>query len=476
MYLAVLQKSRPDERQGTYFQTHLPTAFEQGLFDESVLDTALVRMYSALVKLGYFDSPSASSYRSLTFSDVSTPDAEALALHAAEEGMVLLKNDGILPLSLPTDRNTTIAIIGSWANATDDMLGSYSGIPPYTHSPLYALQQLPNVNAVYARAAGFPTTGDWPSGLDAADEADIVILASGINNDQESESNDRVSIAWTGGQLDILSQIAAKGKPTILAQFGTSLDSSPWLANPNISAILWGGYPGQAGGDALINIIMGNTAPAGRLPITFYPANYVDVPMTDMALRPNAETGNPGRTYKWFHDAVLPFGFGLHYTDFSVQIQSEALEESYDTDSLVSACDGSSAAYLDLCPFVSLPVAVTNTGSTMSDYVALAFVSGQYGPAPYPIKELIAYQRLFGIQPGETQTAMMNLTLGGLSRYDEMGNQVLYAGEYGVVIDVGMGGEGNVWNFTVGGEERVLEEWPQPPAGMGERKRYVAGF
>jgi xylan 1,4-beta-xylosidase len=459
-------------KQGTYYQTHLPAALEQGLIDEAVLDQALVRMYSAMVKLGYFDPSSASTYRSLAWSDVSTPDSEKLATRAAEEGMVLLKNDGILPLALPTDHNTTIAIIGSWANATDDMLGTYSGIPPYLHSPLYALQQLPNVNALYATASGFPTTGDWPDGLDAAEQADIVILASGINTDQESESNDRVSIAWTGGQLDILGQIAAKGKPTILAQFGTSLDSSPWLNNPNISAIIWGGYPGQAGGDALMNIITGKTAPAGRLPITFYPASYAQVPMTDMNLRPNAETGNPGRTNKWFSDSVFPFGYGMHYTTFTAEIQSDGVETSYDTDTLVSSCD---TPYLDLCPFLSLPIAVSNTGQTTSDYVALAFISGQYGPEPYPIKQLVAYERLFSIDTGETQMAMLNLTLGSLSRYDELGNQVLYAGDYGIVIDVEQKGEQMMWNFTISGSEKTLEEWPQAPEGS-MRKRYDAGF
>ena len=98
--------------QGSYYQTHLPVAYDQGLFNQSVIDQALIRLYSSLIRLGYFDPASATPYRSLNFQNVSTPSSEALALKAAEEGMVLLKNNGILPLSLHSGRKTNIALLG----------------------------------------------------------------------------------------------------------------------------------------------------------------------------------------------------------------------------------------------------------------------------------------------------------------------------------------------------------------------------
>lgn len=162
---------------GTYYPLHLPSAYSDGLFDESVIDKAVMRLYSALIKLGYFDSASATPYRSLGFKDVSTPAAEALALKAAEEGIVLLKNDGTLPLSLPTDKITTIAMIGGLANSTTQMQGNYYGIARYLHSPLYAAEQLPNVQVLYAPGVGGqgdPTTDDWQFTLAAAEAADIV--------------------------------------------------------------------------------------------------------------------------------------------------------------------------------------------------------------------------------------------------------------------------------------------------------------
>jgi xylan 1,4-beta-xylosidase len=149
-----------------------------------------------------------------------------------------------------------------------------------------------------------------------------------------------------------------------------------------------GWLQGQAGGDALISIITGKTAPAELLPITQYPAHYAqDVPMIDMGLRSNVTFCNPGRTCKWYSEAVLPFGYDLHYTNFSNSLNtSEATTSSYDIADLISSCDLSTSKFLDLCPFTSLSVSVTdtNTGSTASDYVALAFLAGQHGQEPYP--------------------------------------------------------------------------------------------
>ncbi|EXJ61609.1 hypothetical protein A1O7_02037 [Cladophialophora yegresii CBS 114405] len=455
-------KAGTDLNCGTYYQTHLPVAYDQGLFDESVIDQALIRLYSSLIRVGYFDPASATPYRSLNFRNVSTPASEALALKAAEEGMVLLKNDGILPLSLPAGRKTNITLMGGWANVTTQLQGNYAGVARFLHAPLYSLQQLPNVNVQYTSSQGsiqFPTTGNWEQLVTAAENTtDLIIVADGINNNDESEDNDRYDISWSPGKIDLINQIATIGKPVIILQFGDQLDNTPFLNNPNISAIIWGGYPGMAGGDAVVNILTGKTSPAGRLPVTQYPGDYVNqVEMTDMNLRPNASSGNPGRTYKWYDSAVLPFGYGLHYTNFSVDVV-ESSQTTYNISQLVSSCDRSQYKYLDLCPFDSFQVNVTNTGSVASDFITLGFISGQNGPKPYPIKELVAYQRLFNITGRASQTATLNLTLGSIARRDVNGNQILYPGDYGLLIDVPTQA---TWNFTLSGSPVTLDQWPQ---------------
>jgi beta-D-xylosidase 4 len=117
----------------------------------------------------------------------------------------------------------------------------------------------------------------------------------GIDTSVEAEGQDREKITWPGQQLPLIKQVAAAvgNKPFIVVQMGTMLDSSSLKNETGVDALLWAGYPGQDGGKAIVSIILGQNAPAGRLPVTQYPGAYVDaVKMTDMNLQPG--TGNPG--------------------------------------------------------------------------------------------------------------------------------------------------------------------------------------
>lgn len=246
------------------------------------------------------------------------------------------------------------------------------------------------------------------------------------------------------------------------------------LSNPNISALLWAGYPGQSGGTAIFSLLTGASAPAARLPVTQYPARYVDdVPLTDMSLRPSDKS--PGRTYRWYKSPVFPFGFGLHYTTFNASLGTVIPAATSGSGSgsgsgggsgggagggtLLGAC---TAPHPDLCPFATVPIRVTNTGNTTSDYVALVFVSGEYGPRPYPLRTLAGYTRLRGISPGQTVTGSVELTVGNLARVDWAGNTVLYPGRYKLVLDTpGVSEVG----FDLAGEEAVLDYFPQPGSG-----------
>ena len=134
---------------------------------------------------------------------------------------------------------------------------------------------------------------------------------------------------------------------------------------------------------------------------------------------------------------------------------------TFDITTLANNC---TETYKDNCPFFSVPISVSNTGNkTASDFVTLGFISGQFGPAPHPIKRLVAYQRSFDVKPGTNQTAYLNLTMGSLGRHDDMGNLVLYPGDYSLLVDVPTRA---MWNFTMTGEQFVLENWPQRPASM----------
>ncbi|KAL1836448.1 hypothetical protein VTJ49DRAFT_5136 [Mycothermus thermophilus] len=480
-------------------------AYDQGLVSEAVIDRALRRLYEGLVRVGYFDPPTsaspASPYRSLGASDVSTLANQMLAIQSAVDGMVLLKNlNGTLPLRdvIPNPPITTtthrVAIIGHWAAPNPHMLGGYSGVPPYLLAPLYGAEVLA-LNYTYASGPPATTTPDIPDtwtalALTAASSADIILYFGGTDLSMAREDHDRDSLAWPPAQLSLISTLASLGKPLVVTQLGDQLDDAPLLANPNISAILWAGYPGQAGGLAAMYTILGISAPAGRLPVTQYADEYVRrVAMTDMRLRPdpnnniqNPQPPFPGRTYRWLPPTspltTLPFGFGLHYTPFHARL-GVFPTLTFTTTSLLSSCTNTTAyPHPDLCPFpIPITVWVSNLATTTpqdpnsasrgitSDYVALVFATGEYGPRPYPVKTLVGYTRLRAIGPGETQAGVVEVKLGDLARVDAKGNRVLYPGKYKFVLDVGEDGKGvHEVEFEVTGEEVVLEVWPQPPS------------
>ncbi|KAK4041437.1 putative exo-1,4-beta-xylosidase bxlB [Parachaetomium inaequale] len=442
-------------------------AYNQTLLSEEVIDKALRRLYEGLVRVGYFDPASASPYRSIGWEDVNTPEAQALALQSAADGLVLLKNDGTLPLNL---KGKTVALIGHWANTSSQMLGGYSGVPPYLHGPVYAAGQL---SLTYHYAPGpvaqpNTTQDTWTAAaLSAANKSDVILYFGGTDTSIAAEDRDRDSIAWPAAQLTLIQALSALGKPLIIAQLGDQVDDTPLLTNPAISAILWAGYPGQSGGTAVLNAITGVSPPAGRLPVTQYPASYTDqVPMTDMSLRPGntisnstKDWKNPGRTYRWYpqNTTVLPFGHGLHYTPFAPRF-GVFPTLNLTTSSLLAACPPSQS-HKDLCPFpTQFSVWVTNTGKTItSDYVALVFVAGEFGPRPYPIKTLVGYARVRGVRPGETRAVVVGVKVGDLARVDGRGDRVLFPGRYRFLLDVDGGVE-----FVVGGEEVVLDAFPQP--------------
>ncbi|KAF2660795.1 glycoside hydrolase family 3 protein [Lophiostoma macrostomum CBS 122681] len=443
--------------------TDVVGAYNQSLVSEAVIDKALLRQYEGLVRADYFAifSDDIVSFRSYGWDYVNTKSADSLALQTATDGIAMLKNDGTLPLQ--SLKNHTVAVIGMWANDTKmRMLGNYNGRSPYYRTPLNAAQKL-GLKTKYADGP-LAETGNSSAAIEAAKASDIILYFGGIDTSIESEDRDRTTITWPSAQLSLLRDLSALGKPIVVVQLGTQIDNRPLLSNTNIKAILWAGYPGMAGGSAVLDIITGAKAPAGRLPITQYPGNYTDaVPMTDMALRPS--TKNPGRTYKWFGSAVQEFGFGLHYTNFSIKFAApyDALSRKtkrnppvFQSNLILDACI---QPHKENCVFPSLPIVVTNKGNVTSDFVALAFVSTKQGPAPQPIKELASYRRLRDIKPGEQREATLDFTFKSFARVDESGNTVLYDGAYCLSLDVP---EQERLCFEILGGTRVLDVWPQP--------------
>ena len=181
----------------------------------------------------YFDPPESQPYRQLGWSDVNTPEAQQLARTAAVEGMVLLKNDGTLPLAKTVRK---IAMIGPWANATMAMQGNYFGNAPFLISPLQGAQEA-GFEVEYAQGTSITTndTSGFAAAVAAAKGADLVIFAGGIDETVEAEGMDRLTITWPGNQLDLVAQLASVGKPLVVVQFGGGqVDGSALKANKGV--------------------------------------------------------------------------------------------------------------------------------------------------------------------------------------------------------------------------------------------------
>ncbi|KAI1378992.1 glycoside hydrolase family 3 protein [Hypoxylon crocopeplum] len=448
---------------GQFWPQNLPSAYNSRLFNDTVLDRSLIRRYASMVRLGWFDPPAQQPYRQLGWDAVAKPEAKALALLAAQEGIVLLKNNAT---ALPLPKTVkTVAVIGPLGTATTQMQGNYYGIAQSISTVVSAFQA---AGYTVSNSQGCAITGASTSGftaaLNAAKAADAVVFVGGIDTSIEAEDRDREQITWPGAQIPLIKQLAAaKGtKPFVVVQMGTMLDSSELVAEKGVDSLLWAGYPGQDGGAAVVSILTGAKAPAGRLPVTQYPADYVNqVPMTTMNLQ--SGTSNPGRTYKWYTKApVFAFGHGLHYTSFNVSLPADlpATFSTADLTSNISFTDigpVASGNYPDLAPFISIPVSVANTGNITSDYVTLAFLKGEYGPTPYPLKSLVAFTRIHNIKPGETGTATLDIKLGAISRSDVDGGLTLWPGKYTLVLDTD---DRAPWGFEITGDQVVLEKLP----------------
>ena len=444
---------------GTTYQYHLNESISTGEITRQEIEQGVIRLYSNLVRLGYFDGKS-SMYRQLTWNDVLSTDAQNISYEAAVEGITLLKNDGTLPLAKSTK---SIALIGPWANATVQLQGNYFGVPPYLISPLAAAQASTlDVNYAFGTNISENSTQHFAGALSAASKSDVIIFAGGIDNTVEAEGQDRMNITWPGNQLDLIGQLANVGKPLVVLQMGGGqIDSSSLKSNPKVNSLVWGGYPGQSGGKALLDILTGARAPAGRLVSTQYPADYAtQFSQDDMSLRPNASEGNPGQTYKWYTgEPVYEFGTGLFYTNFSVSASSMSKSSAMFNISSLLSVSHPGYAYTDLVPFYNYTVTVKNTGTVASDYTAILFANTtSAGPAPYPNKWVVGFERLAMIQPGASATLTIPVSVGSMVRYAESGDAVLYPGMFDLALN-------NERDAVVGvqlmGSQETVSHWPK---------------
>ncbi|MBN1811617.1 MAG: glycoside hydrolase family 3 C-terminal domain-containing protein [Anaerolineae bacterium] len=542
-------------------------AVEQGLISESTIDRALKRLFTARFRLGMFDPPEQVPYAQIPYEVVDSPKHREMALQAARESIVLLKNeDGFLPLQKDIG---SIAVIGPNADNDEVLLGNYSGTPAepvtllegirkavspetkVTYAQGCALAQgLPILNVIpqdylhptnggakqngltaayypnsqlkdepalvridplvdFVWKATTPITGQiadpfsvrwtgtlvppetgtyhlgvkgcsgyklylngkpvveletwyspitrateieleagraydlllelvyhnfdhdpvaqllWslpgtnplPKAIEAANNADVVVLALGLSPAVEGEEmpidvpgfkgGDRIDIGLPGPQKELLKQVYALGKPVVLVLLNGSAVAVSWAAN-NVPAIVDAWYPGQAGGEAIADVLFGNYNPAGRLPVTFYKSLEDLPPFEDYRME--------GRTYRYFRgEPLYSFGYGLSYTTFV-----------YSNPQL-------SARSIARDKTITISADVQNTGNRAGDEVVQLYISNLTASVPTPIRQLAGFERVH-LEPGQTRKIAFILTPRQLSVINDEGQQVVEPGEFQVAI------------------------------------------
>ncbi|MEG1890505.1 MAG: glycoside hydrolase family 3 C-terminal domain-containing protein [Clostridia bacterium] len=303
----------------TYLQ--LLAAYQEGLVTEEQITAAAVHVYTSRFLLGVFAKDC--EYDAITIDQNDSDEHASLALCAAEKCMVLLKNDGVLPLDL--HRLSSVAVIGPNADSVPCLEGNYSGTSSRYTTFLRGIREACEGKARVYYAQGCHLFKDRVSNLAQPDDrlaeavaiakrADVSILCLGLDATLEGEegdagneysSGDKNTLELPQSQRKLLAAICQLGKPVIVLN---ATGSAVRVEDGNAILQVW--YPGQAGGTAAANLLFGKTNPCGKLPVTFY-RSVEDLPaFVDYSMA--------NRTYRYFAGTPLyPFGYGLSYTRFA---------------------------------------------------------------------------------------------------------------------------------------------------------------
>jgi beta-glucosidase len=384
-------------------------------------------------KLGLYDDLSVSPWKAFGADSVNNDYHQALALKMAEEGIVLLKNDGVLPLRKDTLKN--LLVTGSNASSVDALLGNYHGVSStmVTFTDGITKAAGPAIGVQYDLGCDPRDTVHF-GGVWVSQNSDVTITVIGQTPAVEGEEGDaflsdaggdRTSLTLPAGQVAFLKALRkASNHPIIAVVTGGSAMDIDAIA-PYADAILLAWYPGEEGGTALADILFGKS-PSGHLPITFY-KSINDLP-------PYKDYNMKGRTYRYFDGAVAyPFGFGLSYAQFTYQWDQQPVATYSPKDTIHLSAHVRVASNKG----TGTPVAVPQV------YISYPAVKGR----DMPLKELKGFQR---VTVTDKAQATFSIPLSTLAKWDPLIHQYrVYPGTYRLVIGESSGDEKLICTFKV---------------------------
>ena len=408
-----------DMQSASYFN-YLKELVQSGKVSKKTLDESVRRVLEVKAALGLFDDPYKYCNADRETAETLTEENKAFARKLAAESMVLLTNDGVLPLK----KGERIAVIGELAASKDDLLGSWRGAGEVQSVPVSILDAIREANGasnvVYAE--GCKDKGEDRSGfskaLAAANSASKVIMVIGEDNRWSGEAASRSDIRIPGVQSELLQKIAATGKPVAVVLLnGRPLDLSGDL--PYACAILEAWYPGTMGGYAVADVLFGDVNPSGKLPVTF-PRTLGQVPIYHYAKNTGRPYVHPEAKYESRYldvpnEPLFAFGHGLSYTRFDYsEITLSATSFSG---------DGSITADLIL----------TNSGERAGTETVQVYIRDLVGSVTRPVKQLKGFERVY-LEPGESKPVSIVIDKSMLEFYRKDMSYGAESGDFKVFI------------------------------------------
>lgn len=423
-----------------YYDTELPALLRSGQVSMSEIDEAVRRVLRVKFALGLFEHPYAQG-REIT---AAVPESRPLVRKAAEESLVLLQNkavDGASALLPLAPKPHTIALIGPLADDTQEMIGSWGDghrVPGVVtvKEALEAREKQMGGTVLYARGTEIDSTSQdgFGAALEAARKADLVVMALGESSSMSGEAGSRAYLDLPGNQEQLLEAVAAVGRPVVLLVFSGRPLVLDWAAE-HVAAILEAWFPGTEAGSAIANILYGDVAPSGKLPMSFpravgqEPLYYNQFPTgrppfnLDLSRPPDGDSRFFSRYIDVANDALFPFGYGLTYTKFSwsgVRLSRRSLPLR-DTDRA------------DARRLITATATVSNVGDRTATEVVQCYVRNLGASLEQPVRSLEGFTRVT-LKPGETREVSFDLGFPELSFYNNAGRPVIEPTHYTVWI------------------------------------------
>ena len=402
----------------------LMNAYRAGLIDEETITTSCERLFTTRFLLGMFDK---TEYDEIPYTVVECKEHLEAAHKAAKESIVLLKNDGILPLD--KSKIKTIGVVGPNADSRSSLIGNYHGVSSRYITVLEGIQDKvgDDVRVLYSEGshlwqANASALSD-PNGADriaeaqaVADYSDVVVVVVGLDETLEGEegdtgnqfaSGDKLNLNLPMPQRQLISSVLECGKPTIVINMSGSAINLK-RAEDDASAVIQAWYPGALGGKDVADILFGDVSPSGKLPVTFYYSSEELPDFRDYSMK--------NRTYRYFEGTPLyPFGYGLTYGDCVVTDMNVELKKASNGE----------------LECAEVTVTVSNNGKMATDDVVQLYIKDKEFELAIPNACLCGFKRVH-VEAGSEQKVTIAVDAKAFTSVDNDGNRKIFSKKFDI--------------------------------------------